>query len=383
METPSTQPLRIAILGCGQIADAHLSELKKIENATVVATCDRHLDLAKQAALRFNVPRHYDDLSVMLNAERPDIVHISTPAQSHATLAKQVMSAGAHVYIEKPLALDTEELRDVLTTAQENKRVVCAGHDQLFDPAWLDLRRRVEDGEIGDVRHVDSILGYAISGQFGKVVGANPNHWVRKLPGGLFQNTISHPLYRITEFLVDDHPFILANAWTKPGFSFPTEMFMHMRGQDVTGTLTFSTKIAAQRITRVFGTKGTLEVDLDAQSVIRIAPPSLPGALGKLIAPWRRKREESKAFWQNVRRFARSEIHYFAGMRTLFERFHEAVRNPEANWPIDEQEMLRVTQIMDRAFEACNRDELTPYAMPTSMAECNQREEHLKEDDVA
>lgn len=355
MTRPARKPLRIAILGCGQIADAHLQELAKIEDVEVVATCDRYRDLAMQAAQRFGVKGVYDDLAAMLRDERLDIVHVATPAQTHGALSRQVMAAGVNVYLEKPLALDEAELRDVLVSAKAHDCVVCAGHDQLFDPAWLELRRRVDAGEIGEVRHVESILGYPISGQFGAAVRADSNHWVRRLPGGLFQNTISHPLYRITEFLLSDRPDIVARWWEKPGFSFPTEMSVHLRGENVTGMLTFSTAIAPQRITRVYGAKGTLEVDLDAQTVTRLAPPQLPGAFGKIEGPWRRKREQSRALWRNIRRFLRSDIHYFAGMGTLFERFHAAVRSPSENWPVSADEMLRVTRLMDEIFAACKQ----------------------------
>ena len=130
----------IAIVGCGQIADAHLQELSKISGVTTVATCDAHLDLAMQAAKRFAVPRYYDDVSTMLRVERPDIVHIATPAQTHMPLARHCMEAGAHVYIEKPLALDAAEVREILSASQSLGRKVCVGHDQLYDPAWLALK---------------------------------------------------------------------------------------------------------------------------------------------------------------------------------------------------------------------------------------------------
>ena len=57
-------------------------------------------------------------------------------------------------------------------------------------------------------------------------------HWVRRLPGGLFQNTISHPLYRITEFLADDEPAVFA-AWSRRApFDFPTELNVIVRVMD-------------------------------------------------------------------------------------------------------------------------------------------------------
>ena len=90
----SVPRLRIALIGCGQIADAHLQELRKIDRATVVAVCDRHVDLARQAAARFEVDRYYDDAATMLRELKPDVVHITTPAQTHAPLAMQALQAG-------------------------------------------------------------------------------------------------------------------------------------------------------------------------------------------------------------------------------------------------------------------------------------------------
>lgn len=345
--------IRVAIVGCGKIADAHLQELRKIPSATIVAACDAHIDLAMQAAKRFGVPRYYDDVGAMLREESPDVVHIATPAQTHAPLARQCMEAGAHVLIEKPMALDAAEAREILRASLSLGRKVCVGHDQLFDPAWLALRRRVALGDIGTVRHVESVLGYPLSAQFGSAVGADEGHWVRKLPGGLFQNTISHPLYRITEFLSDERPQIVASWWSRPDVEFPTELFVHLRGADVTGTLTFTTAIAAQRVTRVYGNMGMLEVDFDAQTVVRSASPSLPGALGKLEAPLRRSREAARAWRRNVWRFVRSDIHYFAGMRELFERFQLAIHSDAHPLPIAPSEMLRVTRIMDDIFTEC------------------------------
>src|SRR5215207_1957128 len=99
--------LRVAIVGCGQIADAHLQEVKKIRTAEVVATCDQYPELAFQAAERFGVPEVHNDVGRMLEQVRPDVVHITTPPHTHAPLARQAISAGAHVYVEKPFTVNT------------------------------------------------------------------------------------------------------------------------------------------------------------------------------------------------------------------------------------------------------------------------------------
>jgi len=202
--------IKVGLVGCGQIADAHLQQIRRIPWADLIAVCDLEPLLARQAAERFEIAGQFTSLDQMIEQCRPDVVHITTPVESHRPLAKQLLNAGIHVYVEKPFTVDVDETRDVLDTARQQDRLVCLGHDQLFDPVWLECRRRIADGEIGDVQHVESVLAYPLHGPFGAQVIANPDHWVRRLPGGLFQNTISHPLYRITEFLDDVEPELQA-----------------------------------------------------------------------------------------------------------------------------------------------------------------------------
>jgi predicted dehydrogenase len=347
--------LKVALIGCGQIADAHLQEIAKLNCARVVAVCDRHLDLAQQAAARFEIAGTFDDHLRMLHEVRPDVVHVTTPAQTHRKLAIDALEHDCHVYVEKPLALDTAEADEIIASARAADRLVCVGHDQLFDPAWLELRQRVAHGEIGPVRHVESVLGYPLSGQFGALVASDEKHWVLCLPGGLFHNTISHPLYRITEYLLDAEPAIDAHWFARGESTFPTELRVHLHGREVTGSLLFDTGIASQRVTRVYGARGCLKVDLDAQSIVLHRNPKLPGAFGRIETPWRNWRQSGRALRRNLTRFLRSDLHYFAGMRGLLDAFYTAILNGAAS-PIPCTEMRRVTHIMDRIFEQCRAD---------------------------
>lgn len=354
MTKQTSKKLKVAIVGCGQIADAHLKELAKVSSAEVVAVCDSYRDLAYQAAARFEVKGIYDDLDLMIKECDLDVIHLTTPAHTHGFLAEKILKAGCHIYVEKPFTLDTAQAESVLDVAKQNNRLVCAGHDQLFDPMWLELKKRVEDGLIGEVQHVESLLIYPMTGLFGAQVTANPNHWVRKLPGGLFHNTISHPLYRITDLLDDPSPEILAH-WQRRSeeMSFPTEMRLNLYSESVTGTLTFlSSAKPSQRITRVYGDAGALEVDFDSQIIRRNSSGSLPGAFQKLLDPYRQWREGARNLRSNIWRFMKSDIHYFAGMKNLFEEFYSAIRG-EKPLPIQPEEIIRVTRLMDSIFEQC------------------------------
>lgn len=344
--------LRIVLIGCGQIADAHLQELRKIERAEVVAVSDRHIDLARQAAARFDVDRHYDDAATMLRETRPDVVHITTPAQTHASLSLQAIQAGCHVYVEKPFTINQAEAEEVLTEAAAQQKLVCLGHDQLFDPIWLEVRDLVQQNQLGSVRHIESVLGYPIAGAFGSQIASNPKHWVRQLPGGLFQNTISHPLYRITDFLTDEQPEVRAHWFSLGKYDFPHELHLHLRGKEATGTLTFLTRIPAQRITRVYGEKAWLQIDLDAQTIQLHRPAKLPGAFAKIDLTWRASRQANRRSWWNIWRFMKADLHYFAGMGTLFERFYQAIQE-QKEMPISTREIRQHAWLLDEIIRAC------------------------------
>ncbi len=80
--------LRIALIGCGKIADQHLWAIKRVADCQVVAACDRELLMADQLAERFAIPETFADAAVMLQKIKPDVVHITTPPQSHYSLGR-------------------------------------------------------------------------------------------------------------------------------------------------------------------------------------------------------------------------------------------------------------------------------------------------------
>lgn len=354
----SKQPLKVALVGCGQIADAHLQQIHRIPCAEVIAVCDLEPLLTRQAAERFDVPAQFTDLEQMLRDTAPDVLHVTTPAHTHAAIACTALQAGVHVYVEKPFAVDLAEARRIIETAQDNNRLVCLGHDQLYDPAWRECVELVQSGVIGDVQHVESSLAYPLQGPFGRQVMADSDHWVRRLPGGLFQNTMSHPLYRITEFLPDAKPAVQADWFAREAdHNLPTELRLNLRGRSVTGTLTFTSNTRpCRRVTRVLGTQGSIEVDLDTQLCRIDCGERFPGAFAKLEAPIRDLFASLRQLARNTSRFLRADFHYFAGMRELFQRFYSAIENGDES-PVSYAEALRVTALMDAVFAECRQSE--------------------------
>src|SRR3954464_13934720 len=98
--------LKVAIVGCGKIADAHAAQIQRIKGCEIVGVCDREPLMAKQLYERFPINQHYAELGEMLSDAKPNVVHITTPPASHFDLAKLCLDHGAHVYVEKPFTLN-------------------------------------------------------------------------------------------------------------------------------------------------------------------------------------------------------------------------------------------------------------------------------------
>ena len=83
--------------------------------------------MAQQLAERFTIPGVFSNAQEMLKAVSPDVVHITTPPQSHYTLARECLEAGSHVYLEKPFTLTSEEAESLIELAENKNIKITAG----------------------------------------------------------------------------------------------------------------------------------------------------------------------------------------------------------------------------------------------------------------
>jgi predicted dehydrogenase len=352
MGKEKSMSLKIAIVGCGKIADAHVEEIRKISTVQLCAVCDLEPIMAEQLALRYAVPRWYSDLAKMLDVEKPDILHITTPPQSHLALTRQAVAAGCHVFLEKPVALrhcDAEAIIDSVVKAGQKLTV---NYWPRFEAPALELRRLHETGVLGSPVHVESYIGYDLSGEFGLALTRDPEHWVRRLPGQLFHNVLDHVLNKITPFLDDDQPLIKAVAWRgEPGAGeLLDELRVIIQGARTSAYATFCAHARPVGQTlRVYGTRNTAHVDYNARTLVLERKQGFPSALGRLAPPFLVAKDY---FWQglkNVNSFSHARFHYFDGMCRLLREFYLSVES-DSPPPIAYEEILRVTQMLERIF---------------------------------
>src|SRR5258708_38262502 len=135
-----------AILGAGYIADWHCRALR---GGRLVAVCDRDAGRAKSLADRCGIPRTFTDMGALLANAKPDVVHVLLPPEHHFATAEQVLRAGAHVLLEKPMALTGEECRSLGELARQQGCTVGASHNFLFAPVYEPLRSDVKAAKLG------------------------------------------------------------------------------------------------------------------------------------------------------------------------------------------------------------------------------------------
>ncbi|HEY6004593.1 MAG TPA: Gfo/Idh/MocA family oxidoreductase [Anaeromyxobacter sp.] len=353
---------RVAVVGCGQIADAHVHEARRA-GADVVAVCDRSAVMAEQAAARLEVPEWFEDLDAMLSRARPDVVHVTTPPASHLPVARAALAGGAHVYVEKPLTVDLAEAGALEDAARRAGRLACAGHNLAFDPVVLRLLRLVAEGAIGDVVHVDAIQGHDLAGPFGRIAMSDPDHWVHRLPGGIAHNNLSHPLSIVLPLLGDELPSVRATGLRlrRERFGdardhFHDEIRVLLAGERATASVHFSCHARpVQLALAVYGTRANVAVSLDARTMRAVRGSSMPGPFQKV--DWARNDavEAGRELWRRAGDLARARLHYFEGMRELFARFYAAAAGAKAP-PVPFEEALRTAAVLDEVFHQCRAE---------------------------
>jgi predicted dehydrogenase len=147
----SEEPLRVGLLGVGAIAQiVHLPVLATLD-AEVVGVCDVAHGTARSIADRFDVRRVYAEDDELMNDPDVQAVIICTPNHLHQDQAIQALSAGKHVLVERPLALDADGAAKVVAAAEKHKRTLMVALNHRYRPDILAVRPFVRNGELGDI----------------------------------------------------------------------------------------------------------------------------------------------------------------------------------------------------------------------------------------
>jgi predicted dehydrogenase len=351
--------LKIAIIGCGKIADDHASQIQRIGGCEIVAVCDREPLMARQLSERFPVTRYYSDVTELLADARPDVVHITTPPQSHFDIASRCLQSGCHVYVEKPFTLTAKDAETLIGMAEERGLKLTVGHDDQFTHVARRMRALVGNGYLGaSPVHMESLFCYDLSDPaYARALFSDKQHWVRTLPGKLLQNIISHGVARIAEHLTTDTPHVIAHGFTSPLLKSlgETEIVDELRviiseEERTTAYFTFSSQMRPSiRQFRIFGSRNGLLLDQDHEILLRLHGKRLKSYAEKFLPPITAVSQLVGNVTTNARLFLANDFHFKAGMKHLIESFYRSIVQ-RTSVPIPYREILCTARIMDGIF---------------------------------
>jgi predicted dehydrogenase len=350
--------LRVVLVGCGKIADQHVQAINRISDCGVVALCDREPLMAKQLGERFGISKCFSDLREMLQSTSPDVVHITTPPQSHYVLARECLKAGNHVYLEKPFTVTAEEAESLIQLADCKNVKITAGHNLQFTLEMLRMRRLVGEGFLGGKPiHLESHFSYDLGDRsYSGALFGNPQHWVRQLPGQLLHNIISHGIAKLAEFLDNEIIEIVAMAGQSPrlrelgGEEVLDELRVVIRDNiGTTAFFYFSTQTKGLNQLHIYGPDSSIVVDHASGNLIRNRYRSYKSYLTYFIPPVQTACEHLRSARINVINFLRQRLYQDYGMKELIERFYNSIRLSSPP-PIPYREILLIARIMDEVF---------------------------------
>ena len=144
-----TDPLRVALVGCGRFSATHLGTMKASELFDVVGVADIVEEAARSRAEAFDVPRWETDYRVLVEDPGVEAAVVTTPALVHAEVAVHALRAGKHVFCEKPMARTVADAEAMVDAERESGLVLQVGYVMRHSPDALNLRRLIVEGCIG------------------------------------------------------------------------------------------------------------------------------------------------------------------------------------------------------------------------------------------
>ena len=169
--------LNWGILGTGWIAHEMGEALNRV-HGEIYAVCDTTLEKAQKYAQEFNVTKAYGSADEMIKDENIDIVYIATPHNLHYQFLIQSLKAGKHVFCEKAITVNSNQLEEAVAIAKEKNLVICDGVTLFHMPLFKKLKEIVDSGAIGKVKMVQVNFGSC------KEYDVNNRFFSKELAGG-------------------------------------------------------------------------------------------------------------------------------------------------------------------------------------------------------
>jgi predicted dehydrogenase len=339
--------LKSAVIGTGAISKEHLSFLAQCDRAHLVGVCDLSPTAANYAAQKFKADAAYTDYRQMLEAAKPDVVHILTPPSSHKAIAIDCLKAGAHVFCEKPITPIYSEFKDLWEIAQSCDRHLIEDHNYRFNETIQAIVNLFADGILGKIEEVEVRMALNIRDENGRYGDENLPNPMHKLPAGIIHDFISHLCYLTLLFLPDFDR--VGVAWSNHGggdlFKYD-DLDAIVIGGSTHARIRFSSYTQPECFTiTVRGSKGFAETDI-FQPYLRCVRPRQGG---KQLSPLINLFVNGYELMNASARILRDKLMQkgpYEGLHRLLDLTYEALANGSQP-PISFADMERTNRLIE------------------------------------
>lgn len=267
------KPVKVGIVGCGNISAIYFTNLQKYPEVELVAAADLDIERAKARAAEFNLEKAYTVEQIMADPEIEIIVNLTIP-KAHATVCLQALEAGKNVYVEKPIVVTREEGRAVLELAAAKGLRVASAPETFLGGGIQTCRKLIDEGAIGtpvsatgfmlcgghESWHPDPEFYYEIGG--GPMFDMGPYYLTAFV-------TLFGPINRVTGSARISFPERTITSAKKNGKTITVET-----PTNITGVLDFDN-----------GLIGTLITSFDAKAGTTLPNIEVHGSAGTLLVP--------------------------------------------------------------------------------------------------
>lgn len=181
--------LKVAVIGCGNIAPVHIAAIRSLENAELYAVCDIDREKANSFAEKYSVKAVYDYERILGDPE-VNAVHICTPHYLHAPMAIAAADTQKHIFLEKPAGISTAEIADIAQAVKDNGIKCCVCFQNRMNPSIKYIKEH--QPKLGSLKGIKGILAWHRTADY-----YNSADWRGKWEtegGGLMVNQAIHTL---------------------------------------------------------------------------------------------------------------------------------------------------------------------------------------------
>ncbi|MCQ8878499.1 Gfo/Idh/MocA family oxidoreductase [Pseudoalteromonas shioyasakiensis] len=267
-----TKQIRWGMIGCGVVTEVKSGPAYQLTDGFVInAVTRRDTALAEDYAKRHNVPLVFKTADELIASSEIDAVYIATPPDSHLEIALKVAAAGKPCCIEKPLAPTLAQSEAILTAFTAKKIPLFVAYYRRSLPRFNKVKRLIDDGEIGAVRHVNWHLSKASS----DVDKSGEYNWrtdKQVALGGYFDDLASHGL-DLFGYLFGEYQSVKGLATNQQNlynaFDAISACWQHKNGITGSGSWNFG-GFSRFDIVTVYGEKGEITFSVFDEQAIKV-----------------------------------------------------------------------------------------------------------------